>query len=192
MIEDFSSGGRRLSGLSDYLEKKGIKTESFEWDGRGNIHICLQNIFYRLRSECSDAFIAASGTGIAGALALGVQLPVERMVFIEGRGINEVQRPEIRRQLSRIYRFSQRNAAFCISDILLVVSGGDAVERRMRTTLHGLSNRRFGAVEIYECADNKLCTNGEHLPELPIYRFLKAGESPKLLAENPEMCIIYE
>jgi len=192
MIEDLSSGGQKLSGLSVFLEKMGVHTELFRWDGREDIHVRLQNAFFQVRSENSKACIAACGAGILGAVALAVQLPVERMVFIEGHSSGQSEKKLIHRQVSRLYRFSRRNAAFCISDILRILPAGEDSGKAVRATMKGLVNCRIDTMDICERAGNKICPNGEHLPEMPIYRFLTAGEIAKSLAENSEMCIIYE
>ena len=193
MIEDLISDGERLNGLSAFLREKGVRTAAFARMRDENLHARLQAGFQEVRRESGAAAIIALGAGCPAALALSAQLPVDRIVLLDDGRAPRCDVPSAwLRQVNRIAGFARRNMSFCVADALLISMGGDSARRRMRTAREGLCNSRVRQVELCGNYRDQIWTNGEYDPQKAIYYFLSTGELPKSLAENPEMCIIYE
>lgn len=173
-----------LGALADALERRGVRTERFRWDGTGRLHMALQRAYQRVRRDDAVSGIVARGGGCDCALALACQLPSERLVLLypdDRPGVGEATR-----QLRRIRAFARRNAAFCVSEVLIVpgISLREDASRRLRRCLTA------ARVSLVGSAGETRPEGGEVL-SLSIFHFLRDGVLPKNLAENPEMCIIY-
>lgn len=190
VIENLSSGGQKLSGLCDYLKELGFGIELFRWNGEADLYGCLMDAFQQVHSRYGSGYIIASGAGIYGAIALCIQLPVERAVLIDIPSEEETENDV--GQIRRLRRFVRRNSAFCLADILFVRNMQKELNADMRRTMNRLVNASISQEKLCGTWDKKTCTNDEHIPQSAIYVFLNTGEFAKQLAENPEMCIIYE
>ena len=190
--EDFSAGGPSLSGLCAFLREAGICTEVFRWTGRGDIHTCLQEAYHNMRSRCATACIAADGSGILGAVALGAQLPVERMVLMDGGYKTGEASAKLKSGIRRLGRYVRRSAAFCVADVLMVPNPCGKRGMWFQEIGRQLVNCRIESAAYCGPNNHNICTNGEHFTEKQISGFLLNGEYPKYHAQNSEMCIIYE
>ena len=161
----------------------------------------LQTGLQELRVNSERLAVAGVGEGCCGALALAEQLPVDRLVLIDpvlsapdgDRRRSEVDglaaprhRGDAARQIGRLAAFARRNLSLCVSDVLLV-GHSHRPDRLARMLPHCrvtclLSPPQTGEKRLINC---------ENAEKQAITRFLKTGELPKSLAENPEMCIIY-
>ena len=192
MIEDITSGGQQLSGLCNWLNRRGIYARRFEWDGVGELHREIQEAYHDVRRECDEAGIVAVDRGADAAIALGVQLPVEKMAIILTKTGNECMRRYDRRQVARMHRYARRNAAFCVTDMLIVVPNRDIIHAGTGKLLKSTASCVRRQIFVYGDMNKNICTNGEWTPNEAILGYLCGGELPKNLAENSEMCIIYE
>ena len=186
LIDDLSERGERLTPWAADLEASGVRAAAFSGPADADLYGRLQAVYQRLRMDAQVSGVIGLGTGGAAALALAAHLPVQRLVLIE-------RAPEVRPEgaLRRLARFAAANAALCVSDVLLIVPNDDWGSRRARALRRSLTNA--GRLEVARCGAAGTfvrtdCKNG--LFEVVQY-FLRAGELPKCLAENAEMCIIY-
>ena len=175
LIDDPTSGENRLSGLSAL---DGIAPGPLT-GRRGRRPLpALQTPLQRVRREYGAAACWPVGTGCVAALALAEQLPVERLALIEARRREPAPRHRPNGALC------PRNLSLCVSDALIV----EAATR-------GAGADRAGACQ----ASGRLCLRDranciqfvKMTLKTAIFAFLRTGELPKSLAENPEMCIIY-
>ena len=173
-----------LEDMSRMLRGRGVRTEVFEWDGTGHLHLSLQNAYQRIRRDGAISGIVGLGAGCDCALALSCQLPVDRIVLVEPMEWSAAG--ERARQLKRIRAFARQNAAFCVCDALVIPGPhtAPALLRRLRRDL--VSTR----LTMFKPAED-LWSNRKEVLNLGIFHFLRDGVMPKSLAENPEMCIIY-
>ena len=195
LIDDCLSGTSRLSGLSSFLESKGISLHALDWSAAWDLLSALQMALQVARSAAGNASAVAWGTGCCAALALAEQLPVERLVLIDPKSPRSALRGRsvdaLSRQMVRLERFAERNLPLCVSDVL-VVRPQQSKKPRARSPLdrarrpHG----RLVSVEIPGADAKNLYTNCENALANGIYTFLKGGVFPKSLAEKSEMCII--
>ena len=191
MIEDIVSGGHRLSGLCNWLNRQGIYVCRFEWNGTGDLHREIQEAYHAVRKECGTACIVAIDRGADAAIALGAQLPVEKTAIILTAQANCMRKHD-HRQVARLRRFVRRNAAFCVSDMLIAAQNRNIIENRARQVLNCTANCLHRQMVVYGNTNKNICTNGEWMLKEAIFSFLCGRELPKNLAENSEMCIIYE
>lgn len=186
VIDGFASGEDSLSGLSSFLNARGVRAAAFCPNG-GRLHAELQRAYQRVRGAGDVAAIAAAGTACDAALALAGQLPADRLVLIGGARAGGTLPDDWRGQLRRIRAFARRNAVFCVADVLAVEPLSDAGLDRLDRLGRALCNSRFRGAAVRE----DLWINRKEVLKMGVYRFLCDGVLPKSLAENPEMCIIY-
>ena len=179
-IGDLTVGKRGFSGPFPFRATGGVALIPFAWEEGKALWGELQAALQRVRREFGGACVLAEGAGCAAALALSVQLPVDRLALIDPR---PGEGP-----LRRMGRFAGRNLPLCVCDALVV--GGERRINALRKRGLGAHGRLIwlrGAGE----AGLKLYTNREIGLDLALSCFLRTGELPKSLAENREMCIIY-
>lgn len=184
LIDDFTPGEDRLSGLSLCLARKGVAAVRFCPDG-GDLLDGLREAYYAARRDSLAGAIVGAGSGCWAALALAEQLPTARLVLADPMPWGEARRvpTALRRPLRRLAGFARRNLAFCVADVLVIEGVAEADYRRAFSLPNGRVTRLRAAAEALENGDDRVCG--------AVYAFLTAGELPKSLAENPEMCIIY-
>lgn len=191
-IDDFTSGKSDPSGPFLLEALPGLCVRRFArleepgaWDG-------LRTALQSLRRECETVGVAARGAGCAAALALSEQLPVDRLALVDPmlslRGFGLSNAP-VSRELRRMAAFARRNLALCVSDALILETGRD----------RSAGDRILGGVSA-QCRAERLrfeVKTGDGMYRIrefevkqAVSRFLRAGEWPKTLAENREMCII--
>lgn len=106
--------------LSDY----GVWTVCGEW--QSDLLKDMQRGLYCVRKQAARVCIAAESEMCTAALALAVQFCVDRVALIHPFERMDIPDPYQRRQLNRLYGYAKRNLFFCVSDLLIVDSGGDA------------------------------------------------------------------
>ena len=193
-IGEITSGTSDPSGCFPFMELPGIEALPFRCPEGAELWDALRIALQELRSRRAVACILARGTGCAAALALAEQLPVDRLVLMEpimnlsGRDMPWHPSDARLRQARKLAGFARRNLSLCVSDTLIVESDLHTDASR----LGGLSAHcRVCRLKIGGKRGNKLYTIREIDVKQAISCFLRAGELPKPLAENPEMCIIY-
>ena len=187
-IDEPMSGENRLSGLSC---APGLVVFPFEWRAGEDALGALQTLLQRARSSCGAAAIVARGLGCLAALALAEQLPVDRLALVEPRLGRLRGRGTLARCFNRIALFARQNLSLCVSDVLIVQTGDTRAGRKLVSLGLGAHSRvarvelpAETAPELYTICDNTLKT--------AVTDFLRGGDWPKDLAQNREMCIIYE
>lgn len=191
LIEDLSSGGGLPSGLCAYLESRQIGVDVFRHSGKEKVHAKLQNAFYNVRRMYDTSGIIAVNGGIDAAVALSAQVPVERIVLICTEENMPHEDGRMKRQLNKLSRFARRNAAFCISEVMVISAGDGGGHERSQMLVNSLVNAAVIKGISMAGNDKKIWTDYEWMMNNQIYRFLCGEELTKSLAENPEMCIIY-
>lgn len=127
--------GERNLRFRKKLSDCGIHTVSGEW--QGDLLKDMQNALYSVQKQAARVCVAAEGDMWTAALALAVQLCVDRVVLIHPSGGNSMHDPHRRRQLNRLNGYVRRNLFFCVSDLLVLDSEAgmrreeDAVLARM-------------------------------------------------------------
>ena len=182
LIDDPLYGGGGLNDLHDALMRQGVRTERFAWDRSSPLHPSLQRAYQRVRRDDAVNAIAAMGAGCDCALALACQLPADRLVLLEPMD----WRCEAAREMKRIRAFARRNAAFCVADVL-ILPGPHTEAGHLKRLTRALTGCDATALRPAE----ELWTNRKEVLNLGIIHFLQRGDTPKSLAENHEMCIIY-
>lgn len=191
VIEDPRSGGQTPSGLFAYLEKMGIAAEKFGGMASGDVYGELLSAYQKMRASCGQAAVIGMGWGMYAAAALACQIPVDRIVLLSGEIKPENMTVNMRRQAARIARFAARNAMFLTSPVLIADFEGD-MDAGLRRLAGGFVSCPVSVISHCGMTDKKVWTNDERNINFQIYHFIRTGELPKSLAENPEMCIIYE
>lgn len=184
LIDDPLGPVGALEDTARVLRANGARTEAFSWDGAGRLYPSLQRAYQRIRRDDATSGMVAIGAGCDCALALSCQLPADRLVLIEP--VAWRAGGDRARQLRRIRAFARRNAAFCVSDVL-VVPGPHTTEKLLHRLAHDLGGARLALLQSAE----EMWSNRKEVLNLGIFRFLRDGVLPKSLAENSEMCIIY-
>ena len=189
VIDGLLSGERMLSGLSSYLAARGVRAEDYRAD-RELLHLSLQLAYQRVRRPEGVTGAAAFGDGCVAALALAGQLPVDRLILVEPRWPADLPEGprELRRQAARLRGYAADGLPVCACDVLALLSGEDYDRRGLESLRRGLCGCRFYAVSLV----GNVWNNRKELMKMAVYGFLRNGVLPKSLAENPEMCIIYE
>ena len=189
VIDGLMSGERMLSGLSSFLTGRGVRAEDYTAD-REMLHLSLQLAYQRVRRPEGVTGAAASGDGCVAALALAGQLPVDRLVLVEPRW--PAQLPEgprdLRRQAARLRGYAADGLPVCACDVLVLIAGEDHDLRGLESLRRSMCGCRFYAASLV----GNVWNNRKELMKMAVYGFLRNGVLPKSLAENPEMCIIYE
>ena len=145
-------GGERMGALRERLGASGVATACCATPCAGDLLESAQMALYEVRSPLG-ACVAAEGAYWAVALALAVQLNVERVALIFP---DDICPEPMRRPLDRLAGFARRNLFFCVSDVLVLEGEGggqafDRVCRRMcnarvrRVSVNGrtVNNRRL-------------------------------------------------
>ena len=184
VIDDAMSGTAKPSGHCG-LKKTGILVRGFVPKANTNVWEELREAYYQLRRRSEVYTIAARGTGCWLALALAEQLPVNRLMLVSpATGLRSVP-PALRRSLSGICGYARRNLSLCVSEILVL----DSRQEDLINCFRRLCASRGGLVGVLI---SEKCTRSGFADLVNAAScFLLAGELPKSLAENPEMCIIY-
>ena len=202
IIDELISGENDLSGFSfDWAVKRGqagLELFPLVWRG-GDLLGAAQAQLYAAREACDAIAVLARGTGCGLALALAEQLPVDRLVLIEPklprmrwwrRRAGTGEDAGRRAQLRRLWGFARRNLSLCVSDALLIEGQGASFGARL--CAQGLSAHCcVRRLSIRGENGSILFTNCENEVKGCVEVFLRAGELPKKLAQNREMCIIY-
>ena len=189
MCAERSGREMRCLYIDDIASERRAPSESFLLNGRRGDASGESNLWERLMVELQSARsgsdilgIVARGTGCAAALALAEQLPVDRLVLYAPRVTIPVNGD---RQARRMAAYARRNLSLCVADTLIIehdrtsprLSGWNSHCRVTRLALSGK-----GGDELY--------TIREIASKSAVSCFLRTGELPKKLAQNPEMCII--
>ena len=193
MIDEPMSGENRLSGL---LFPPEIAPFPFDWRAGEGCLGALQSLLQAARKRCGAAAILARGAGCGAALALAEQLPVERLALVEprldvrpARGSILFPDPRLRRDVRRINAYARRNLSLCVADALVIEGENDrCAERLVRWGLG--ANGRVARLRNAGEAASKWCTICENGLKDAVIAFLRDGDLPNGLAQNPEMCII--
>lgn len=192
MIDGVGWGGDVPLSLKKYLKDHGVKWSGFTCEREMSLHAALQNALFRVRTQSDCVGIIATDGGMEAALALSAQLPVDKLVLWRRQNRKTWQKNGLKRPMRRIERFARHNRAFCISDVLLI-EDEDAVAQKALTRLRReLVNARVTGPVRIAGESVKLWTDCEWTMNNGIYRFLTGQEFANELAENSEMCIIYE
>lgn len=185
VIDDPGSGGR---GLSGFCRANGLRAYPCDWSGAERPLSLLQGLLQRARGECGAAAILARERGCGAALALAEQLPVERLALIEPEASLNRRRVGLG-PIDRLDAFARRNLSLCVSDALVIERADSRGARRLRSGGF-CAHARLARLAFDVESDKELYTICENTLKSAITHFLRAGEWPKNLAENAEMCII--
>lgn len=184
LIDDVLNGGNALADWLPALTERGVRAERFRWDGREGLYPALQRAYQRVRRDDGVSCLLAWGSGCHCALALAGQLPADRVALIDPS--DGPEDAAILREYSRVRRYARRGAAFCAASVL-IVPGPHTPDELPSRLAQGLYSCRVAVIQPGE----DLWTNRKEVLKLGVFRFLREGITPKSLAENPEMCIIY-
>lgn len=189
-----TASGSDTSGRFLLEDLAGMAVRPFRCGASEHLWAALQEALQALRRDFPIVVIAARDTGCAAALALAVQLPVDRLALIDptfapptgGAGEDRARLRAVR----RLGRFALGNLPLCAADVLLACHAG---HRPPRALERGDLSRhsRVLRLELPGRNGDELFTNRENPEKQAISHFLQAGEWPKPLAQNPEMCIMY-
>ena len=183
-----------------YRDIPGVEMHPFQYANVRDLWDRLQGALYDLRAEWGAAAAIAVGTGCAPVLALACQLPVEKLVLIDPvaparalrrKGHDTAEDGPRFRALRRLAAFARRNLPLCVSDMLIVGHGAESGVDAMRRAYGNPVNCRVARLDAQDKSDKELYTIREIAVKEAISRFLHPVETPKPLAENSEMCIIY-
>lgn len=130
----------RMRTLKCRLDALGVSTLSL---GQGGPLLSVaQEGLYAVRGP-DGACVAAEGELWAAALALAVQLSVERIVLIAPTDTLERGRDEWAKQMERLKGYAKRNLFFCVSEVLVLEGAGDVrSERRIDQVCRRMCNAR--------------------------------------------------
>ena len=138
-----------------------------------------QSAFQRCCGACREKALACFGEAVLPALALAIQLELDRMAVVDARLSGNSNR--------RLARFVRANLALCGGEIFWLGSG-DIPALRLERRLH----RQGGiALTLRGEGEAPAWTKCEFSVKNAICGFMRSGVHSKLLAENSEMCIIY-
>lgn len=187
--------GRAPAGGAPLCAAPGMLSRAFRPRGGEGLWEALQVALQALRAEARAAAILARGTGCAAALALAAQLPVERLALVDpllsparvrGGGPN-ARAASTERQVRAIARYARRNLSLCACDMLVLQHArGERISRRDLSPYTRLTGLLFRGESREDLLNNR-----EIMAKQALDGFLRTGDLPKSLAENPEMCIIY-
>lgn len=185
MIDEPGSGGERLSGLCCAA---GLTGYPFDWNGTKRPFEALQDLLQQARGPSGTACVLARGRGCGAALALAEQLPVERLALIEPEA-SLIPRLRLLDPVERLNAFARRNLSLCVSDALVTERARERGAMRLREGGF-CAHARLLRLACEGKSDKELYTICENTLKTAITHFLRAGDLPKNLAENAEMCII--
>lgn len=130
----------RMRTLKNRLDALGVSTLSLGQDGQ-RLSVAQEGL--RAVRGPGGACVAAEGELWAAALALAVQLSVERIVLIAPTDTFAGRRDEQRRQMERLKGYARRNLFFCVSEVLVLEGAGDVrSERRIDQVCRRMCNAR--------------------------------------------------
>ncbi len=105
-----------------------------------------QAALWELRKRCGWVCVAAAGSSASIAVALGAQLPVDRLALM-GSCLFDVKKQELPRQLARLRRFARHNLSLVVSEIVLIGASASEISgfvpslhRRLLCALDSLSD----------------------------------------------------
>lgn len=160
------TSSERLGRLRERLSVRGVDT--VETIGRGDRLCAAQEGLYAARRR-GGTCVAAEGEWWTVALALAVQLNVDRVALILPAWCAG---EEAARQQIQMRSFVQRNLFFCVSDVLVLES---AMDRRMARELDGVCRKMYNArVWRMTTAEQEWRRGG--IPLETAARFLAAGD----------------
>ena len=185
LIGDILYDGGEGRDLGAFLKASGVRAEVFEHASGLPLYPSLQRAFQSIRADDGISSIVAWGSGCEAALALAGQLPVDRLILAEPM---RWRNPHTASSgaLERIRRYAHRGMAFCVAGVWVIPGP------RTDSSLPGrLSRALFNSAVTVAGWSEDLCTERKEVMNSAVLYFLRSGELPKSLAENPEMCIIY-
>ena len=134
LIGNADSG--KLSKLKEQLGAHGVDT--VEAVRGSNQFEAAQEGLYAARRR-GGTCVAAEGEGWMSAIALAVQLNVDRIVLITPANASD---DAFARQMMQLRSFVRRNLFFCVADVLVLE---DASDQEMRKELDGFCRRLCNA-----------------------------------------------
>lgn len=158
----------------------GLQDACEAWFGGPNAYEVAQFAFQERCAGSAVKAIAAFGEACLPALALAIQLPVDRLGLL-------FPRMSARRD-RRLSRFVRRNLSLCSADTLFV---GDSLAGLLFRATRWMPHGSHLWLDAEAREENVPWTKCEFSVKNAICSFLQMGVHSKLLAENPEMCIIY-
>ena len=164
LMGDSSSG--RLGRLRERLSVHGVET--VEAICREDRLCAAQEGLYAARRR-GGTCVAAEGEWWTVALALAVQLNVDRVALILPAWCSGEQAA---RQQLQMRGFVRRNLFFCVSDVLVLESGLDG---RMAREIDGVCRRMYNA-RVWRMRASELEWQRGGAPLEAAARFLAAGE----------------
>lgn len=174
----------RMNALKSRLSEYGVV--AVQGRSGGNLFISAQEGLYAARRP-GGVCVAAEGELWAAALSLAVQLCVDRVALIAPTDYPNKSTDEQEKQIARLKGFARRNLFFCVSEVLVLESGGDArSQKRMDSVLRRLCNARVYRLSAQE--NSMMC--GEDAAIETAACFLADGELWFSLAKRHKMCII--
>jgi len=144
-----------MQRMQDELTRRGVYVLCSPWAD-------VQKGFYAVQNKAVRACVAAEGGMWIAALALAVQLNVDRVVLMGPSGGSGRLQSDRQRQANRMKAYVRRNLFFCVSD-LLVIDGdesvmwntfGRAVNARMWFYPEGMGKESFRTAAEFLCCDD--------------------------------------
>ena len=136
-------GGERMGALRERLGASGVATACCATPCAGDLLESAQMALYEVRSPLG-ACVAAEGAYWAVALALAVQLNVERVALIFP---DDICPEPMRRPLDRLAGFARRNLFSACRTCSC--SRAKAVDRRLTASAAGCAMRASGAYQFW-------------------------------------------
>ena len=166
----------RLEALAETLGAKNVLTGVVT--GGEDLLLRAQEGLCRVRPGSDAVCVVAEGAMWPVALALSVQLGVDRIVLIEPALQLKYSEENMERQIERLKAYVRRNLFFCVSEVLIAGSG--ETDARCRRKIEAVW-RRLSSAKLHRT--EKTWTNCEYFINSEIVSFLLAGEFAKLLAK---------
>lgn len=161
---------KRMQMLKESLTARGIETVRAVFGG--DVLASVQEGLQKVRGS-GGVCIAAEGEYWPAALALAVQLCVDRIALIDPMDRCRDSKDECGKQIDRLRSFARRNLFFCVSEVLVMENADNPeLEKQIDRMCKGLCNARIQRVKVSE----QRWTNCEFFPFETVARFLYAGE----------------
>lgn len=168
---------KRMAALKERLHDRGVSTLSAAWTG--SLLAAAQEGLLAVRRP-GGACVAAEGELWAAALALAVQLHVDRIALIAPTDRLKNSKDALEKQIERLKGYARRNLFFCVSDVLVLEGAGDPRSaRRIDLLCRRLCNARVQRGML----DDQSWTNCKQLPLEAVVQFLVAGDCDFTLAK---------
>lgn len=166
----------RMGKMARALEEKNAAT-CIVTDGK-DLLLRAQEGLCRVRPGSQSVCIAAEGAMWPVALALSIQLGVDKIALIDPRLSANHSEDGLNRQRERLIAYARRNLFFCVSEVLIVGEGeADArARRKMEKVWRKMNNARLYRMD-------KTWINCEQLLNSALISFFTKGEFAKLLAK---------